>query len=147
MYQIYKTNLSGTEELIACTLTEEYAHIMVQSLRNKYQNQLYFYKELKQYDTLAGYLLAGMWLEFESETDEKQYHFALAWYEKKSRFEAYVQVYRASDDNNCENEEDCTDENIHFDKNLTTLILELTKTYGPQFTKPFVEIMEKKFKL
>ena len=100
---------------------------------------------MKQYQCLENYLLEGNSLEFESKTDEKQYHFELAWYEKKMRFEAYVQVYRASDDNNCENEEDHTEENIHFDKDLKTLILELVKTYGPQFTKPFVEIMEKDY--
>ena len=147
MYQIYKTDLSGKEELIACTLTENYAHEIVQSFRTKYQNQLYFYKEVIEYDNLAGYLWAGRWLEIESETDENEYRFSLAYYEKKGRFEAYVQVYHKSEDNNCENEEEHTVENIHFDRDLKTLILELMKTYGSQFTKPFVEIMEKKFKL
>ena len=50
MYQIYKTNIENTkavEELVAYVLTEEYAHIMVQALREKYHNQLYFYKEVK----------------------------------------------------------------------------------------------------
>jgi hypothetical protein len=94
-------------------------------------------------ENLTTYLLNGNYLEIESENEHDYFHFELTYNKKKNKFSAGVSIYHASEDNNANNPESHTDEEEYYDEDLKTLILELMKIYGQDFTEAFVEAMVK----
>lgn len=69
----------------------------------------------------------------EYRTDEDELYFDFIYNYDKQRYECYVSVYHASEDNNAENVEAHTDENTYWNTDLELLINELTEEYGNEF--------------